>query len=174
MIAEHLEIKTQRGSVEAVLRPPKPSKAMLIGLSLLVLVSFALPLSILFIEQLDIGFGYLLTIAIFLGTAIYFLRKLLWAFWGREVFTIEGNEVRHFFDYGLFRDGSRVLKSKLVKVGYAEMEKPDQVSFIAEENPAEDTSCYLVIVADSEIIRSHNPTTFGHVNKLSKMLQRND
>jgi len=170
-MAKNFEISPRKGSVEAVLRPPRPNKIILFGLFFLVLVSFSFPLSILFIAQLDIGFGFTLTIAIFWGTAIYFLRKLLWTVYGREVFEIDENKVKHFFDYGLFKDGFRVLKFESLKVGYAEIEKPSLVFFIDSQNLVEDTLCYLIIFADGEVVQSHLPTTLGYVNKLSKILK---
>lgn len=174
MIERKFQIHAQKGYVEAVLRPKKTNNIVLIGLFLLVLISMLIPIFDIFNDHLKKSLGFLITLIIFWGTAIYFSRKLLWAFRGREVFRIEENEVRHFFDYGLFKDGVKVLKPASVKIGYAEMEKPDQAYLVTKQNQDEDTPCYLVVITESEAIRSHIPTTFGYVNKLLKMLQKND
>lgn len=166
------EIHSGRASVETVLNPPPPRGVILIVLALLVMVAFVLPLSILFIDQLEIGFGYILTLAIFGGTALYFSRKLFWAFWGREVFTIGESEVKHYYDYGIFKDGLRTSKYTSVKVGFSKMKNPDQVIFSFDRNLPETTTCYLVIVTENEVIRSHVSTTLKNVSKLSKVLDR--
>lgn|SRR5690554_2619660 len=171
-MVENLEINIERDTVEVTLKPRRPSKAILLSLSLLVMGCFTFPLSILFIEQLEIGFGYILTIVIFWGTAAYFMRKLLWGFRGKEIFIITRNKIRHFFDYGLFNDGTNDFKFKQLKVGYIEEESRNQISLVSERELPEYSLCYLVLIADDQVVKSHTSTSFENIKKLSKTLEK--
>ncbi len=177
---ENLEVNIQKGKIEISIQPAKANRFVLAVLSILVIVSFIFPLvaiflAVLFVEQLNIGFGYILTLIIFWGTGIYFLRKLLWNLRGKEVFTLTEDEVMHFFDYGFFKDKLSTFESRSPKFGYSWLENPDDIYLISDEDSFNEVSCYLAVVTDrEEIIRSHFPITLDQLEKLLNLSPGDD
>lgn len=172
----HLIISIENGVVKVELtQQKKVNNFILLIFSLFILFCFALPVIIIFIGlfvDLKLGITFIFTIAIFWGTGIYLSRLLLWSYGGREVFEIRKNEIKHFFDYVIFKDRIIKKKFKVLKLGYSTEANPNYV-YIFEKKPKGDFNCYLGFGIDNEFIRSDILVSVKCVIKLSEELEFN-
>ncbi|MFV0555449.1 MAG: hypothetical protein ACK5LR_12215 [Mangrovibacterium sp.] len=147
-------VELDEHKIRITLSPSKPH--VLIKIILFLLGSFCVlfPLSILFIPQISVGFGYFtITLIIFGGSSIFFLRKLLWNFYGEEVFEISKSELLRYVDYKFFKENSNAMFFRKIQVGYAMLDKPNQVVVYPDEFTP-DEKVFLGLVLDGEAIRS--------------------
>lgn len=156
------------------LSPCKPNILVKVFLLLLSIFCVLFPLSILFIPQINVGFGYFtITIAIFGGSAIFFFRKYLWNYHGGEVFELSSSSLFQYNDYGLFRDNKRTISFKSLQVGYTMLNEPDQIFIYPNEfNP--DEKVHLSLVLDREAVRSEMVVLSTDIKYLADVLNQKE
>ena len=138
-------------------------------LVLLILFCVAFPLSILFVDKLDIGFGYLFTLVIFFGTAIFFARKYLWTYYGAEFFELSESTLHHYFDYRFFKAGSAKRTFNKVSIGYSNCDCPNEI-IEGVPDQSENEEWYLGIILDDQPIKSHLFVSTEDIKQLSKLI----
>lgn len=166
----HVKINSAKQNIiEVTLSNENSRKAVNMVIFLLGLFSLILPFSILFINELEIGFGYLITLFIFIGSSLFFFRIYLWNTYGKEIYQIEKNKISYFYDYRLFKDNRKKISFKRLEIAYYKLDDLNNLCSISVEDKNINLACYICLVADAEIIKSNIPVTFKHLKQLSDM-----
>jgi hypothetical protein len=79
-------------------------KAGIISLIFLILLPLSIPIITIVLWGDEIRFGFIVTLIIFWGTAIYFIRLTLWNLYGKEVFRINKLKCYYYQDYGFYKE----------------------------------------------------------------------
>lgn len=148
----------------------KSNYLLQIFLVLLILFCVIFPLSILFIDELEVGFGYIITLAIFFGTAVFLGRKYLWTFHGGEVFEIKSSTLNHYFDYRFFKDGNTKQTFSKASIGYSSLDNPNEIIEGVPSVQSVSEEVYLGIILDGYPIKSNLTLYPADVIELSKVL----
>ncbi len=155
------------------LSPCKPNSLVKVFLLLLSGLCVLFPLSILFIPQISVSFGYFtITLAIFGGSAIFFFRKYLWNYYGAEVFELGSKGLLQYNDYRFFRDNERTMSFNTLQVGYAMLDNPDQVLIYPDGFKPEERVFLGFVLDGEEAIRSETSVNTEDVKYLVDVLKQ--
>lgn len=176
---QNTEVSTIDNTIQVTLHPQPLGKGPLSILLLLVGFNFTIPIVgvvfIVFMGGLELGFGTFIGVALFWGIAIYFMRKLLWGTFGKEVIRITDNEIHHYFDYYLYKDGGSRIKYHEVQIGYLMTKDNPEILWITKSQLPNDTHCWLaIVVAHETFIISHETLSISDVKKIDGLLRKND
>lgn len=118
-------------------------------------VFFVFPISFLFIDELKIGFGYIVSMVLSWGCSFYFIRKALWSWKGKEIYNIKEGSIQYYYDYWLYKDRIKQNKFKILNLGYIKLGE-DSI-YLWKESMKIDTDfeCYFVLMVDDEPIISN-------------------
>lgn len=146
---------SHEGSFGIEIRLIKPNKFGVFLSLLIPFIFFLLPISLLFIDELEIGFGYIITIVLCWSCSVYFIRKALWSWRGKEVYNIKKDSIQYYYDYWFFKDGITEKKFKNLKFGYIKLGE-DSIYLWEDSMMIEsDFDCHLVLMLDDEPIISN-------------------
>lgn len=132
-----------------------------------------LPLTLLFIEELEIGFGYIITLVLSWVCSGYFIRKSLWSCRGKEVYDIQKSRISYYYDYGFFRDNLTEKSYNSLILGCHKLSDNEThliSDYIKEENP--NFRCYLTLIVDSETIISNISVDFDSLLGLPSLVAK--
>ncbi|WP_310991560.1 hypothetical protein [Aequorivita marina] len=156
--------------IQVIINSKNPSLVSLLILSTLSLFCFSFPIYILFLNKVAIGFGFVITILIFGGSGIYFLRKLLWNTLGKEVYQISNNKVTYHYNYWVFNDNKQVTAFDKLKLGYATLNEPYIISEFSANKPLIASNLYLAaFIIEKTPIVSNIPLNINNILKFKNM-----
>jgi hypothetical protein len=160
------------GLIELCISSSSSKVVIAVILFLLGLSCASFPISILFIDDLEIGFGFvIITIPIFWGSSIYFFRLLLWNHFGKEIYRIEKNKITYYYDYYLFKSNLKFMKFKEIEVAYNTLNNPDELYFISDNNTKLDIDCYLIFIIKTKIIKTHFLVDYSFIEEVSILVK---
>lgn len=105
---------------------------------------FFFPILVIWFTGGPVGFGFILTILIFGGIGIYSLRLFLWNVVGKEIFQKSNHQIAHYYDYCLFRDNIKKLKSKKLIFYYSIEDNPYEVFEFGENEIFDINKVYFI------------------------------
>ncbi|MCB9195222.1 MAG: hypothetical protein H6598_03270 [Flavobacteriales bacterium] len=99
----------------------RPRMSAILFMFILIVIGLLLPLFILF-NFGELRKGGIVALLIFWGTSIYFIRILLWNLYGKEVFILSKNKIKHYFDYKYFRDSVSEISFETIEIELLNLE----------------------------------------------------
>jgi hypothetical protein len=157
-------------SITIFVSPPK--KILMIILLLFGTFSFIFPFSLVFIDNLELGLGYIITLFLFLGSATFFFRAFLWNKFGKEVYRLGQNRFSYYYHYGLLKDNTRESSFKQMEIGFCKLKDQNKSHLISDETYGDSTLCYLSIMTDDNVITSKIPITYKYVKIIDESVNR--
>jgi hypothetical protein len=142
-------------------------------LLLISILTIIFPLSLLFFEQLEIGLSYVITLFIFFGTSIYFLRVYLWNYHGGEVFNFNNKSLEYYFDFSFFKSNLKSIKFDKLEVGYSSIDDPDSIIIgVSNKELIIDSNYYLGFLLNGNLVRSYYPVPAKDIIHISSLLKQ--
>lgn len=149
-----------------------PINMFALGILLVIgLFCFIIPISILLIPALEIGIGFVITLILFWGSSIFFIRNFLWNKYGKEVYEIGKSNLDYYYDYRLFKDNVKKVNLDNLKIGYCKIEAPNDVTLYSKDDKIFDYDCYLVFVNNDEFIKSNISINYKHLSEIAERLE---
>ncbi len=131
------------------------------------IISFLIPFSVFLISEITVGIAFILTLILFWGSSIYFIRLFLWNKYGEEVYEIKANTIAIEFNYKLFKERKRTLKYYKLDYGFCNRNFTDEIYHKNDRNKLDNTKYYyFVLITESESIISNIPMKAEDINKL--------
>lgn len=148
-------------------RPRKMASFLLLFLACF---SILIPFSVFLITDLNIGFGFIVTLIIFIGSGVYFFRLFLWNRYGSEVYQIIRDQFIFFYDYKLFKDRISKKSFKSIKLGYRIQNDAREIFDLEYLSHEDKKSYYLSLKVDEEIFNSRTEISASDLKKLNMVL----
>ena len=102
------------------------------------------------------GKSFLLTLILFWGSSIYFIRLFLWNKYGKEIYKIKSDTITKILDYRLFKDNKKVIRYNKLEFGFCKQESPSEVFSKEDKEKLDDENYYcFVLITDNETITSN-------------------
>ena len=146
----------------------KPS--LLIVLLSLGLFCLIFPFSLLFFDELKIGFGYVLTLVIFLGSSAFFTRLFLWNKYGKEIYEIKKDKIIYFYDYKFFKDNRQEFLTESLRIGFFKEKNSNKLIILDPTSEEVNEGCYLAFVSDDDYIKSNIPISYQELKRLANTI----
>lgn len=147
----------------------KIKKHVVIFLLMLIITGFSIPIITLIFAISEIKITFIITLMVFWGSAIYFLRLLLWNLYGMEKLILDDNKLIFYNDYRFFKDNFIEESFTNIEIGISEYRssglgisefKPIQM---LENYANTDISGYFQLKYDNQIIHSSIKTPVNHM-----------
>lgn len=105
-------------------------------------------------NDMQIGFGYVFSLLLFLAVFIFFLRMFLWNSCGKEFFLIENNTILFYNDYKYFKDNIKELKFSQITYGYI-TEETQEFNQIDDIKNVENYGQFSILIDNNELLKSN-------------------
>ena len=167
------EYKFEENRIEFSLVTSEPKKAGLYSLFILFLVSACLPIVVVLLWGDRIKFGFVITLFVFWGAAVYFLRLILWNLYGKEVFLITTTNCMSYQDYQLFKDRKMtkpIVEFTPIIVMESLLSSHEKIN-VAELDHENDYASLRLLFGSDELIESHIEISISELIKLTEDLK---
>lgn len=110
---------------------------------------------------------FIIPLLIYIASAIYLSRLLLWNSQGKEVYKISKGQITYYYDYGLFKDNENTRKFNLLTLGVLDKRNND-VHFSLDKIRTKAKEGNLLISLDEEDIESTLPIEINNLVQVIK------
>ncbi|MFA5620919.1 MAG: hypothetical protein WDA08_11495 [Weeksellaceae bacterium] len=113
------------------------------------------------------GKKFIIPLLIYIASAIYLSRLLLWNSRGKEVYKISKGQITYYYDYGLFKDNENTRKFNLLTLGVLDKRNND-VHFSLDKIRTKAKEGNLLISLDEVDIESTLPLEMNNLVQIIK------
>lgn len=152
-------------SLEIHIQCKRISKIAFISLVFFIILSIG-GLAMAIISSED-GKIFIVPLLIYIASAIYLSRLLLWNSRGKEVYKLSKGQISYYYDYGLFKDNENTKKFNLLTFGVLDKNNND-VYFSFDKINNKIKEGYLLISLDEEDVESTLPIEISSLVQVIK------
>jgi len=169
-----LHINSEKESISIKVISNSKSEFGIYMLFVLSVISFLIPIVVVLIAilslDLNISFGFIITIIIFGGSGLFLMKIFLWNKYGKEYYSVSSNKIAYSFDYNIFKSQIHEKTFKKIELGYSIGNYSSEIlSFPCEKNE-DDIDCYLVFLIDDEVLKSTIPIKHKNLKEIKSTL----
>lgn len=150
------------------------NKTIIFIILMLGIISFILPIIVLILlfDIFDNVFGFLISLSLFWGSSIYFIRLFLWNYYGKEVYQKSYNKFHYYYDYKWFKDNVTTFSFKKISVGFKQ--QYDNKTYILPDTQLKnEETCQLAFIIDNKTLVTKGKVKFIDVLRIYNTLNEN-
>lgn len=147
-------------------------KALLLFIAIFPIAAMLVVLATTTIES---PFGFFIGFLLFSLCSLYIFRLFLWNSYGREIYSINGNEITSYNDYGLMKDNQQVRRFADLQLCYSRQDNLQNIYDLHNDTllPEKNDDLYLIqFIIDEEVVSSVVPLQHHGLEVLAKSSDR--
>lgn len=160
------QINDENNKIE--IKVNKPNFILLFFIFLFCFCTFLFPFVIVLNQNIKIKFSFLITLFVFFGTGLYFLKIIIWNLYGKEVFIVKNKHLMYYFDFKFFKSKVFEIQYENIEIGFSKIDEPNTFYVADSLKKMNDENDYFISfrIDKQEIIKSRIPININYLNLL--------